>query len=138
MESPDDLRVRVEGGDERSLGELLRELNDQSRDLIRQEMELAKTELQENLQRAKRGGMWLGAATVPALVGIVCLALGLTHGLGQAMADWGSAFVWAFVMFGAAAGLAFAGKKQLDRVEVPPAPRTAETLRETGQSLGGG
>lgn len=136
MESPRDTRVRLESGDERSLGELLRELNEHSRRMIHQEVDLAKTEIRENLERSKRGGIWLGAAAVPALVGIVCLALALTHGLGGPWPDWGAALFWAGVMLLVAGGMAFMGKRHIDRVETPPTPRAGKTLRETGQRLG--
>jgi hypothetical protein len=136
MESPRDTRVRLESGDERSLGELLRELNDHSRRMIHQEVDLAKSELRENLERSKRGGIWLGAATVPGLVGIVCLALALTYALGGPWPPWGAALFWAGVMLLLAAGMVYVGKRHIDRVDAPPTPKTAETLRETGQRLG--
>lgn len=116
---------------ERSLGELLREMNEHSRDLVRQEIELAKRETRDNTNRLQRGITWSGAATAPALVALICLALAGIYALGDVIPGWAAALVIAAVLLLAAGLLGWLGYRRLRHVEVPP--RTGKALRKDQQ-----
>ena len=62
---------------DRSLGELFSDLSQQTADLIRQEMRLAKAELSEKLADVGRHAMMIGAAIAFGLAAVV------THGRGD-------------------------------------------------------
>ncbi|MFW5875801.1 MAG: phage holin family protein [Myxococcota bacterium] len=113
---------------ERSLGELLREMNEHSRELVRQEIELAKRETRDNADRLRRGITWSSMATAPALVALICLALAGIYALGNVLPGWAAALVIAAVLLLAAASLGWLGYRRLRRVEMPP--RTGEALEK--------
>jgi hypothetical protein len=100
---------------ERPIGELVKDLSSQTSTLVRQEIELARAELQ---QKGKLAGKGAGALTA----GLVAL-------LDTAMATWVAALIvmalWAIV----ALVLAKAGQKSL-KSATPPVPQTVETVKE--------
>jgi hypothetical protein len=73
--------------------ELVRETLEQTRELVRIEFALARDELEGDLERAKRGGVWAGvgvvfaSAMLAALVLALVLALGGTAGVALAIAS---------------------------------------------------
>ncbi|MFW6067652.1 MAG: phage holin family protein [Myxococcota bacterium] len=122
-----DERLRPETGD-RSVGELLRQMTEHSRELIHQEVELAKREGRENVDRLRRGAIWLGLAVGPALVGLLCLALAAIDGLAQAIPEWASALIVGAVLLVAAGGMGALAYRRLQQAEVPP--RTVQALED--------
>lgn len=71
--------------DNRSIGELLKDLRDESSTLIRQEMALAKTEMSEKAAKYGRNAGYLGAGAALATAALIVLLFGLSallyHGL---------------------------------------------------------
>lgn len=66
---------------DRSIGELLRELRDESGTLLRQEVALAKAELSEKAAVAGRNAAYIGAGGAVAYAGLLFVLLALTAGL---------------------------------------------------------
>ena len=114
---------------ERPIGELVKDLSSQTSTLVRQEIELARAELQQKGKLAGKGAGMLGGAAVAALLALGALSAGLIALLDEAMATWVAALIvmvlWAVV----AAALAKAGQGALQRA-TPPAPQTVETVKE--------
>ncbi len=114
---------------DRPIGELVKDLSQQTSTLVRTEIELARAELQQQGKVAGKGGGLLGGAAVAALLALGSLTAGLIALLDKAMATWVAALIvmalWAVV----AAVLAKAGQKALKRA-TPPAPQTVETVKE--------
>ena len=114
---------------ERPIGDLVKELSSQTSTLVRQEIELARAELQQKGKLAGKGAGMLGAAAVFALLAMGALTAALIALLDKAMATWVAALIvmalWAVV----AAVLAKAGQSALKRA-TPPAPQTVETVKE--------
>jgi len=115
----DGLRLSQET-DDRSFGEIVRDLMNHSRELVRGEVLLVKREMSENVKSMVPPiGMFVGAA----LLGLVALFL-LGHTIAWALnnvMDAGLAYFVTALLFGAiAGGLAFAGKKALDKAQVAP------------------
>ena len=117
---------------ERPLGELVKDLSSQTSTLVRQEIELARAELQEKGKLAGKGAGMLAAAAVFGLLALGALTAGLIALLATAMDTWIAALIvmvlWAIV----AAVLAKAGQGALKRA-TPPTPQTIETVKEDVQ-----
>jgi uncharacterized membrane protein YqjE len=115
--------------EERSLGEIVGDLGRDMTTLVKQELELAKTELQEEATKAGRGAGMLGGAGVAALLmlllGSCALAFLLDNWMPVELAFLITALVWAVV----AAVLAVRGRAELRRV-TPQLPETQQTLKE--------
>ena len=76
------MAVANERKDERSIGQLLKELTHESSTLLKQEVDLAKTEMSEKASRvgANLGEVAVGGAV--ALLGAIALVLAAVYGLG--------------------------------------------------------
>ena len=114
---------------ERPLGELVKELSSQTSTLVRQEIELARAELQQKGKLAGKGAGMLAGAAVFALLAMGALTAGLIAVLSTAMATWIAALIVMVLWLIVAAVLAKAGQKSIQRA-TPPAPQTVETVRE--------
>ena len=114
---------------ERPLGELVKDLSQQTSTLVRQELELARAELQQQGKLAGKGAGLLGGGAVAALLALGALTAALIALLDRAMATWVATLIvmalWAIV----ALVLAKAGQKSLQQA-TPPAPQTIETVKE--------
>ena len=76
------MAVANERKDERSIGQLLKELTHESSTLLKQEVDLAKTEMSEKASRvgANLGEVAVGGAV--ALLGAIGLLMAVIYGLG--------------------------------------------------------
>ena len=114
---------------ERPIGELVKDLSSQTSTLVRQEIELARAELQQKGKLAGKGAGMRGGAAVAAVLALGALTAGLVALLDTAMATWVAALIvmalWAIV----ALVLAKAGQKSLQKA-TPPVPQTVETVKE--------
>jgi uncharacterized membrane protein YqjE len=114
---------------ERPIGELVKDLSSQTSTLVRQEIALARAELQEQGKVAGKGAGMLAGAAVAGLLALGALTAGLIAVLDKAMATWVAALIvmalWAIV----ALVLAKTGQTALKRA-TPPAPQTVETVKE--------
>jgi uncharacterized membrane protein YqjE len=114
---------------ERPIGELVKDLSQQTSTLVRQELELARAELQQQGKDAGKGAGLLGGATVAGLLALGALSAALITLLDKAMATWVAALIvmalWAIV----ALVLAQTGRTSLQRA-TPPARQTVETVKE--------
>jgi hypothetical protein len=118
--------------DPRSLGELLSDATRDLGQLLRQEVELAKTETREEVRHAARAGAMFGAAGVVAFLALILLSFAAAWGLAEVM-PVGVAFLIVGLLFG---GVAFAvfqtGRDRIQQVD--PVPReTVDTIKEDVQ-----
>lgn len=119
--------------DERPLGELLSEVTSQLQALLRKEIELAKVETKEQVNRGVKGAAAFAAAGVVGLLAAILLSFAAAWGLAEVMPT-GFAFLIVAVVFGAVAGvLALQGKKKLASFKPVP-ERTVETVKEDVQA----
>ena len=115
---------------DRPTGELLRDLSDPTTTLVKQEMELAKAELQEKGKQAGVGAGMFGGAGLFGLGAFAALTACLIAALDQAVEIWLAALVVAVVYAVIAAVLAMTGKQRVKQA-VPPVPEQAkESVRE--------
>jgi uncharacterized membrane protein YqjE len=129
------ITARRAGRNGRSTGELVKDLSQQASTLMRQEIQLAKTEMTE---KAKGAGIGIGAlagAAVACLLGLGSFTAFLILALDGAMAGWAAgllvAVAWALV----AVGLGFYGRDKLRDVGPPVPEKTVETVKEDIQWL---
>jgi VIT1/CCC1 family predicted Fe2+/Mn2+ transporter len=123
--------VPIEPADprERPIGELLKDLADQTTTLVKQEIELARAELTVKGKQAGRGAGLLAGAAVVALLAAGALTAFLIVLLDEFLPLWLAALIvtvlWAIV----ALVLANTGRAALKQA-TPPAPQTVETVKE--------
>ena len=118
---------------DRPVGELLKQLANETSTLMRQELELAKAEMREKAGKAGPGfGMW-GAAGGMALLALGALTAFLILALDGVMPNWLAALIVALV-YAAIAGLLYlSGKQKVDEAGSPVPEQTIETLKEDVQ-----
>lgn len=115
--------------DERSLGEIFSDVTSDLTDLVKQELELARTELKQEAAKAGKGAGLLGGAGVSGLL----LLISLTLTVGFLLDNWMplelafliTTVLWAIV----AAVLAAKGRTALKKSN-PQLPKTQQTLKE--------
>src|SRR5215217_8346455 len=109
---------------EHGTGELLRELSDHTTTLVRQEIELAKTELGEKGKKAGIGAGMFGGAGLFGLFAFGALTAAFIGAVDLAVPFWAAALIVAAV-YGAIAGvLALTGKNKVQEA-TPPVPEEA-------------
>ena len=115
--------------DERSLGEIFGDVATDLSTLIKQEMELAKTEMKDEAKKAGKGAGLLGGAGVAGHMVLLFLSLTIVFALDNGLPLWLSALIvtalWAVI----AAVLALTGRTAL-RSSNPQLPKTQQTLKE--------
>lgn len=117
------------------LGDLVKQLAQDSATLVRQEIALAKAELRQNVKSVTRDVAMIVVGVALAAVGGLVLVAFLVILLGAVLDNYwlGALIVGAlFVIVGGA--LAMANLKKLQKEEVAPT-RTLETLKEDKQWL---
>ncbi|GGC03806.1 phage holin family protein [Cellulomonas carbonis] len=117
---------RTFGREERpSIGELVSQLSEKTSRLVRDEIQLAKSELATKAKHAGVGiGLFAGAAFL-GFFGFAALITTAILGLSNAVSPWLAALIVAVVLLVVAAVLGLLGKKALDR-GVPPTPDRAQ------------
>jgi membrane protein len=112
------------------MGELVRELSDQTTQLVRAEVELAKAELAEKGKQAGIGASMFGGAGVFGLYGVGALTAAFIALLATAIDTWVAALIVAVVYFAIAGIAALMGKKRVQRAG-PPVPEQAIATTKT-------
>jgi uncharacterized membrane protein YqjE len=110
--------------DDRSVGELVNQLSQQTSTLIRQELRLAQTELQEKRKRLGTGAGMFGGAGLVALYGVGALVAAAIIGIGTLLEPWIAALIVGVVLLAVAGILTLSGRKQVER-GTPPLPQQA-------------
>jgi hypothetical protein len=118
---------------DRPVGELLKELSNQTTTLVRQELELAKAEMAEKGKQAGVGAGMFGGAGVAGLLALGALTAALIAALATGMEVWLAALIVGIVWAAVAGALALFGKQKTQEA-VPPAPEQAiESSKEDVQ-----
>jgi F0F1-type ATP synthase assembly protein I len=121
--------VTTGASDGRSLGEIVGDISNDLTTLIKQELELARTEFKAEATKAGKGAGMLGGAGVAGLLVAILLSFALAYLLDNWMpvelAFLITALLWGIV----AAVLAARGRKELKNAN-PQLPKTQQTLKE--------
>lgn len=115
--------------DERSIGDLFAELASETSNLVRQEVQLAKTELTQKATSAGKDAGYIGAGGALAYAGLLAIIAAVVIGLGQLIPMWLSALIVGLLVVGAGYFLIQRGLSGLKRLD--PTPReTIQTIKE--------
>jgi uncharacterized membrane protein YqjE len=139
--SPDGAERPGDSSDDRSVGELVFDVSERVSILLREEIELAKTEIREKLTKLVRGSVVGIAAGVFALMGLAMLM----HGIAWLLNDlffsdhvWIGFMIEALFWFLVAAGAGFFAFRSV-QAGAPPTPDLAiEEARRTKETLEAG
>jgi uncharacterized membrane protein YqjE len=110
--------------DDRSVGELVQHLSNQTATLVRQELRLAQAELQQKGKRVGIGAGMFGGAGLVALYGVGALIAAAVIGIGTLLEPWIAAAIVGVALLAVAGVLALSGRRQVER-GTPPLPEQA-------------
>ena len=127
QQAPDD------NGSLSSVGQLLGEISKDFSTLIRQEVELAKTEVRESVSKASKAGSMLGGAALAGHMVVLFLSVALWWGLGNSIGRGWAALVVAAIWAVIAAVLMTVGRSRLK--EVTGLPKTTETAKRIPEAF---
>jgi hypothetical protein len=116
-----------------STAALFKQLSEQTTDLLRKEIELAKAELTEKGKIAGTGAGLIGGAAVLGLLAAGALTAFIILLLSEAMDAWLAALIVTVIYAAIAGVLALVGRDRV-RAGMPPAPEeTVESVKEDVQ-----
>ena len=115
---------------ERPMGQVASALTRDLSLLVRQELELAKAEMQAKGRTVLPGLGMVGAAGLVGLLAAGALTACVVLLLSLFLAEWLAALLTGLALAGVAAGLALAGKERVKDVGSPLPEQTIETVKE--------
>lgn len=113
-----------------SIGELIRGAMMDARELIREEVALARAELRQEMSKASRAAMGFGAAAVALMAALGAFVAALSLGIA-ALFDWPAwaGFATVALLLAVVGAIGYAsGRRAVANVQ--PLPRTMHTLKE--------
>jgi hypothetical protein len=131
----------TDGRDSRSFADLLKELRDETRLLVQQEIALARTEVSEKVSQTARNSSKLAVGGLVAYAGLIFLLLALAFlieyglvyaGLAEPNAAWMGAGIVGLVVAIIGTAMAMNAKNNLKQASLVP-ERTKESLKENKQ-----
>jgi uncharacterized membrane protein YqjE len=122
--------VRTEELSDRSVGDLVGRLSQQTATLVRDEMRLAQAELQQKGKRAGLGAGMFGGAGLVALYGVGALVAAAILLIGTALEPWIAAVIVGAALLAVGGLLTLMGKKQIDRATPPRPERAIESVQK--------
>jgi uncharacterized membrane protein YqjE len=111
-------------GQERSAGELVKELSELMPRLVRDELKLAQIEMTRKGKQAGVGAGMLGASGIVALYAVGCLLACAIIALSGVIAAWLSALIVGAALLAVSGIAALAGRGRLTKA-TPPVPKEA-------------
>jgi Putative Actinobacterial Holin-X, holin superfamily III len=119
----DDLR-------DQGTGELLKQLSQETTNLVRQELELAKAEMSVKAKEGGKGAGLLGGGAVGALLFLGALTATVIGLLDTAMKFWLAALIVTILWGAVAAVLALQGRNKLKEATPPVPEQTQQSVKE--------
>ena len=119
------------------IGDLVKQLSEQTATLVRKEMQLAQLELQEKGKQAGLGAGLFGGAGAIALYGLGSLIAAVVLALATAIEPWLAALIVGVLLLAGAGVAGLMGKKRVEQA-VPAAPEQAvqSTRRDVNEIKG--
>ncbi len=119
-----------------SISRLVGDIVDDAQHLIRQELMLARREIQGEISKAKIAAISLAAGAVVALIGVILFAFMFVYLIdwasGGAIPLWGSFAIFGGVFLAVGLVMVFVAQSKASEIRLVPR-QTAETLRENVQ-----
>jgi uncharacterized membrane protein YqjE len=123
------------GGDlrERPMGDLLKQLSQETTTLVKQELDLAKAEVAQKGQQAGKGVGMFGGAGVMGLLALGSFTAFLIMLLDGAMPNWAAALIVTAVYAVIAGVLALQGRNKVKEATPPVPEQAVESVKEDVQ-----
>jgi uncharacterized membrane protein YqjE len=121
--------------EEPTVGELVHDLSQQISELVREELRLARAELQ---QKGKHAGIGLGlfsSAGLLAFFGGACLIATAILALALVVPGWVAALVVTLLLFAAAGIAALLGRRQVQEATPPKPEQTMDNIPKDVQAV---
>ena len=118
---------------ERPIGELLKQLSQETTTLVKQELDLAKAEVAHKGQQAGKGAGMFGGAGVMGFLAMGALTAFFIMLLDGAVPNWAAALIVAAVYAAIAGVLALQGKNKVQEATPPVPEQTTESVKEDVQ-----
>jgi sugar phosphate permease len=118
---------------ERPIGELLKQLSQETTTLVRQELDLAKAEVAQKGQKAGKGAGMFGGAGIVGFLALAALTAALIMAIDKATANWVAALIVAAVYAAIAGVLALLGRNKIQEAGPPVPEQAAESVKEDVQ-----
>jgi uncharacterized membrane protein YqjE len=112
------------------VGDLVKQLSEQTQALARKEVELAKLELTQKGKRAGIGAGMFGGAGLMALYGLGALTAAAILALATALEGWLAALIVAVGYFAVAGVLALTGRSKVQQATPPVPEQATESVKE--------
>ena len=118
---------------ERPIGELLKQLSNETTTLVKQELDLAKAEMAQKGQQAGKGAGMFGGAGILGFLAAASLTAALIMAIDKATPNWVAALIVGVIYAAIAGILALQGRNKV-REAVPPVPeQTVDSVKEDVQ-----
>lgn len=124
--------MQASNNSNKSLGELFSDLSGDLSSLMRKEVQLAKTEMSENISRTVKNAILLVVAAVFVVFALFALIVAAIYGLSTVVAPWLAALIVAGALLVIAGALAMIGLNALKKASLAP-KETVRTLQEDVQ-----
>jgi hypothetical protein len=116
-------------GETRSIGEIVGDISEDMSTLIKQEMDLAKSELKQEVSKIGKGAGMFGGAGLAGHFALFFLSFALAYTFDNWMPVELAALIVGLVWAAAAAVLAIRGRNEIKEAN-PQLPTTQQTLKE--------
>ena len=113
-----------------SVGDLVKAMSADLSRLVRDEIQLAQTEMSAKIKQAGVGVGAFGAAGVLALYGLAVLIAAAVLGLALVMSAWLAALIVGVVVLAIAGVVALVGKKKVDQAAPVVPERTVANVKQ--------
>ncbi|MFI8314817.1 phage holin family protein [Streptomyces microflavus] len=120
---------RQAGADSEQVGALVSRASQQISELVREEMQLARSEMTQKGKRYGKGGGLFGAAGLIGILAAQALVATCIAALALALPLWAAALIVTGVLGAVAAVAALAGKKQIALAGTPAPERTIDSVK---------
>lgn len=118
-----------QAGSGESLGDTITGIVKDLQEIVRGEVQLAKTEIKEDASQMGKALGMVGAAALLGLTGFIFLMLGVTYLLNKSLEMWLSAGIVGLVLLIIGAIVGMAGKSQMQQANFKP-EQTIESVKE--------
>ena len=123
-------------GEQPSIGQLVKDLVDDSRHLLRTELKLAQAEMKQNVSRMRTPVIAIAAGLLFCMAALFTLMGALVGWLSELVGPGWAAFIVAIFAAAIGVGLILFGRRQLAEGEIAPT-RTVSSLKQDAQALKG-
>ena len=118
---------------ERPIGELLKQLSEETTTLVRKELDLAKAEMTEKAKEAGKGAGMFGAAGILGFLALGALTAFFIMLLDGAVPNWAAALIVTAVYAAIAGVLALQGRNKFKEATPPVPEQAVESVKEDVQ-----